>query len=122
MSKIGELEEALNDGEKELWGHIRTLTRDLTIRLAKNKDARSNNSPEWNIFAKNKSGQDVQIGSAWRKLPKSRGLAGEEFLSLTIDDPSFEGPMNVAAFTEDGGKRWDIMWRRRQDRSEPDAA
>jgi uncharacterized protein (DUF736 family) len=122
MSKLGELEEVLNNGEKELWGHLRTLELDLILRLTKNPDQRSPNSPDWIIWTHGKHGRDVQIGSAWRKLPKALGLSGEEFLSITLDDPSFGQSMNVAAFTEDNGKTWRISWRRRQDRQDSEAA
>ena len=122
MSRIGNLEEVQNNGEKELWGHIRTLELDLNLRLVQNEDQRSDHSPAWLILTKSRQGHEVQIGGAWKKLPKAPGLSGEEFLSLTFDDPSFDKSMNVAAFTEDGGKTWDIMWRRRQDRAEPEAA
>ena len=122
MSKLGTLEEVENNKEKELWGHLRTLDLDLNLRLVKYPDQRSNNSPDWLILTKSKQGHEVEVGSAWKKLPKNLGISGEEFLSLTFDDPSFPKTMNVAAFTEDGGKHWDIMWRRRQDRAEPEAA
>lgn len=114
MSKIGELEEVENNHEKEYWGHIRTLTLNLNIRLTPNKDFRSNpNSPDFLIMGKLGGGIETQIGSAWLKIPNNPTSMVSEFLSLTVDDPSMSTPLNVAAFPK-GNKKWDITFRRRK--------
>jgi uncharacterized protein (DUF736 family) len=61
----------------------------------------------------------VRIGSVWKKTIKAQRRAGEEFLSLTVDEPSFPAPLNVAAFMTERPGIWDITWRRRQDRPTP---
>lgn len=113
MSKIGYLEEVQNDGEKEYWGEIKTLTHNLKLRLVANKDfGGSPSAPDYFIMSKNHSGE-IQIGSAWLKPLNSPNSNAREFLSITLDDPSFVTPLNVAAFPKDN-KKWDISWRRRQ--------
>ncbi len=119
--KIGELKEVTFDLEPGFDGYIRTLDIDLNIELRPNPDKRSEQSPNFLIVTRSPSGHWVQIGNAWKKLPKGVELAGDEFLSLTIDDPSFNRSMNVAAFLRED-KTWDITWRRRQDRPDTDAA
>ena len=119
--KIGELKEVTFDLEPGFEGNIRTLELDLKIELRPNPDKRSEQSPEFLVVTRAPSGHRVQIGNAWKKLPKSLGLAGDEFLSITIDDPSFSRSMNVAAFLREN-KTWDVTWRRRQDRLDNDAA
>ena len=82
---------------------------------------KSLNSPDYSIIAKSRSGKDVEVGSAWRKTIKSGAKAGEEFLTLTIDDPSFPSALNVAAFKNGRPGEWDVGWRRRQDRPSSEA-
>lgn len=113
MSKIGELEEVQNNGEKEYWGNIRTLTHNLKIRLVANKDFGGGaGAPDYLVMCKSVNGTDTQIGSGWLKTPNAPSNI-REFLSMTLDDPSFLQPLNVAAFPKEKGK-WDISWRRRQ--------
>jgi uncharacterized protein (DUF736 family) len=65
------------------------------------------------------------LGRNWqclgKKLPKGHGIGGEPFLSITIDDLSFEHPLVVFAFPQDD-ETWDITWRRRRGTSKSDAA
>ena len=121
MSKIGELKEVTFDLEPGFEGWVRTLELDLTIQLRMNAEKRSDQSPDLLVLTRNKSGQLVPIGNAWKKFLRDPTKSGNEFLSITIDDPSFGDSINVAAFYRED-KTWDVMWRRRQDRSDPDAA
>jgi uncharacterized protein (DUF736 family) len=117
MSKIGTIEEVLNNDEKELWGYIRTLTFDLNFQMARNPDRNGMNSPDYLISTKSLQGHLVPIGVAWLKKPKRYGSDQSDFLSITFDDPSFIEPLNVAAFIQDDGKNWNVTWRRRQERA-----
>jgi uncharacterized protein (DUF736 family) len=66
-------------------------------------------------MARNPVGNPVRIGAAWEKTIKRGERVGEEFLSLTLDDPSLPNSLNVAAFksnTDDDV--WEITFRRRQ--------
>lgn len=122
MSKIGTIEEVLNNGETEFDGQIRTLDHSFNFRMISNPDRNGMNSPDYLILAKSISGHDVQLGVAWRKKPTRFGADQNDFLSITLDDPSFEKPLNVAAFVQANGQTWDITWRRRQDRTNSEAA
>jgi uncharacterized protein (DUF736 family) len=117
MSKIGSIEEVLNNGEKELWGYIRTLSFDFKFQMVRNPDQNGMNSPDYLISTKSSQGHLVPVGVAWLKKPKRYGVDQNEFLSLTFDDPSFEKPLYVAAFSQDDGKNWNVTWRRRQERA-----
>lgn len=119
--KIGELKEVLFDGEPGFEGFVRTLDLDLSIQLQPNNDKQTDQSPDLYVLTKSRMGHWVQVGNAWKKLPKRTGVAGEEFISITIDDPGFEKAINVAAFHQID-KSWDVTWRRRQDRPDPEAA
>jgi uncharacterized protein (DUF736 family) len=119
MIVIGSLHEIEDKGYRQIYGEIHSLEIDLQFRLGSRSAQTSENSPDYSIIAKSRSGKDVEVGSAWRKTIKSGAKAGEEFLTLTIDDPSFASALNVAAFKNGRPGEWDVGWRRRQDRQAP---
>ena len=121
MLVIGSLREVEEKGYRQIFGEIHSLEIDLQFRLASRSGQTSQNAPDYSIVAKSRSGKDVEVGSAWRKTIKSGAKAGEEFLTLTIDDPSFPSALNVAAFRNGRPGEWDVGWRRRQDRPSTDA-
>jgi uncharacterized protein (DUF736 family) len=114
MSVIGTLETVTNNGDKEYWGNIKTLKLNLSIRLIENRNFNSStNSPDFLILGKLSDGSETQVGSAWLKVPNKHDSKINEFISITIDDPSMDAALNVAAFPKEGNK-WDITFRRRQ--------
>jgi uncharacterized protein (DUF736 family) len=115
MLVIGSLREIEEKGYRQIYGEIHSLEIDLQFRLASRSGQTSQNAPDYSIIAKSRSGKDVEVGSAWRKTIKTGAKAGEEFLTLTLDDPSFASPLNVAAFKNGRPGEWDVGGRRRQD-------
>lgn len=93
-------------------GRIRTLSHNLKLSLEpiQANDKRSGESPDFTVYAK--VGEDlIPIGSAWKK-ESTRGADVTRFLSMTLDDPSFPAPLNVAAFPGNYGNTWPIVWNR----------
>lgn len=112
MSKIGYLKPTIVNGRQELHGEISTLQIHLKIKLIPNTNKTSDNAPNYIVSAVGMSGQDAEIGSAWKKTKQQIGDTTLEFLSITICDPSLPA-LNVAAFqNKEGG--WDITFRHRQ--------
>lgn len=113
--KIGELK--TTDQGASYTGSLRTIAWSGRICFEQAAAKRDDNSPDYNVFAITPDGELVAIGNAWRKrtTANNRELA---FLSVTMDDPSWEKPLNVAAFPSDGDPtKLEIQWRReRQDR------
>ena len=124
MPTIGRLHTIEENGYRQLRGEIQTLDLDLPIWLEGRSDTSSDQAPAYSIHTKGKTGKPIQIGSVWKKTIKSGRRMGEEFLSLTIDDPSFPATLNVAAFKTERPGEWQVTWRRRQDRllADTDAA
>lgn len=112
-TKIGYLKPVTQNGRYELHGEINTLQMQLKIKLIPNNLKTSDNAPDYIISAIGVTGQDIPIGSAWKKIKSQIGDVNFEFLSLTIDDPSFPNPLNVAAF-QNADRDWEISFRRRQ--------
>jgi len=112
MSKIGYLQPSAGAFE-ELHGEVQTLHMQLKLKLHPNNSSMSENAPDYLVCTPTSNNADVQIGAAWKKQKQKLGDVTLEFLSLTIDDPSFPHPLNVAAFPNNEGG-YDITWRRRQ--------
>jgi len=86
-------------------GRLRTLALDveLTIRPADKSDAE--NAPDYGIFA----ADDLEVGAAWSRSGEKAG----DYLSISIDDPTFTQPLRAALFqSEADAKVWNLMWSR----------
>ena len=111
--KIGYLNSVSRGNHEELHGEVNTLQMQLKIKLIPNHLKNSDNTPDFHICTPVYSGDDVQIGAAWKKTKQQIGDVMLEFLSITIDDPSLPSALNVAAFKKDDVS-YEITWRRRQ--------
>jgi len=117
MSKIGTLKQyGPGDFWSDLRGTIRTLGLKADIRIAAVSNPSPNpDAPTHSVFVRDPDGDMMELGSAWKKSI-TRGMnAGEDFLSVTIDDPSFPHPLNFAIFRN--GEEANATWRRRQEQS-----
>lgn len=111
--KIGYLKPTLRNNQEELHGEVKTLQMQLKIKLIPNYLKNSDNAPDYNICTQSYTGEDIQIGMAWKKTKQQIGDVSFEFLSITIDDPSLPSALNVAGFKTNEGI-YEITWRRRQ--------
>jgi len=117
MSKIGTFKPFdPTDVFGDLRGNVRTLQFEAEIRIARNREApQSPDVPSHTVTARGPSGEFIEVGAAWTK-EITRGVnIGDAFLSVTLDDPSFQHPLNFAVFRE--GDVAVATWRRRQDQS-----
>jgi uncharacterized protein (DUF736 family) len=108
---------------RNLAGFIATLTAKMDVTLTLNPDYRSGDekSPKFHVNGKGPGGF-VRIGGAWEKTASEASAhPGEKFLSITVDDPSLDGPLNVTAYPRDGGT-YEIVWRRSRRTAETEAA
>jgi uncharacterized protein (DUF736 family) len=110
MTTIGTITETTTNGFKEMKGQVSTLHLNISFKLISNQQKSNPNDPSYSINTASLNGSDVKIGSVWEK---SRQNSDDVFLSMTFDDPSFNQPLNVAAF-KNNPDHWDIVWRRRQ--------
>ena len=51
---------------------------------------------------------NVEIGAAWSK----RSDEGRDYLSLKLDDPSFNAPIYANLFDDEGGEDYTLLWSR----------
>ncbi len=85
-------------------GTVRTLTLNIKVKFVPN-DKTAENAPDFRIVAS--GGYD--IGAAWKK----RSQAERPYLSVTLDDPSFQATI-YASLIEDEGKEGvhSLIWSR----------
>jgi uncharacterized protein (DUF736 family) len=112
---IDELKEIEGKSGKTLSGSIATLQITLLIELQPAPPSDNPKVPAYNVLARSENGIWIKVGAAWIKTITRGTNSGEEFLTLTIDDPSLRRPLNVAAFKNLVTGHWDIMYRRRQE-------
>ena len=106
MQKVGYLKEGHAESGENYRGQISTLDFTAAVSLIKNTQKNSDKSPDFEIFAEGKQGNQVKVGAAWKKQsPKC------QFLNLKIDDPSLSDVLYFKAFKEDDDS-WKIVWQR----------
>ncbi|MBO6796953.1 DUF736 family protein [Maricaulis sp.] len=117
MSKIGTLKQTgPGDFWSDLRGEIRTLSFKGEIRIAIIVGTPiSPGAPTHRVFMRDAEGDHMELGSAWTKTLNRGPNAGETFLSVTLDDPSFSHPLNFAVFKD--GETANATWRRRQEQA-----
>jgi uncharacterized protein (DUF736 family) len=88
-------------------GHITTLTFQRNqVQLVANEKG-SDKEPDYRVVGNNGSGT-VEFGAAWRRTSEK----GQEFLSVSIDDPALPGALNAALFDAEHGDTASLVWTR----------
>lgn len=113
MTQIGRLKAAAPDSLGQLRGEIQTLDHRLPLRLEGDEALCDSRTPSHRIYARNRAGAEIEVGSAWLKTAKHGPRTGERFLTLSIDYPGLAAALNVAAFLDRQSGDWVILWRRR---------
>ena len=93
--------------------HTLTLSRELIIVPAEHSDAE--NAPAYRIHYGDADGPEV--GAAWTRTGEKAG----EYVSLQLDDPTFEHPIRANLFqSADDKSAWGLHWNRPPKRGERD--
>ena len=50
----------------------------------------------------------AEIGAAWEK----RSNEGRDYVSVKLDDPSFNAPIYANLFEDEGGESFTLIWSR----------
>ena len=100
MANIGSFKKAGNDFQ----GEIITLSLQAkNVRIVP-EDHRSNeNAPSHRVYVGR-----AEIGAAWSK----RSEEGRDYLSLKLDDPSFNAPIYANLFGDEEGEGHSLIWSR----------
>ena len=100
MASIGTFKKIGN----EFQGEIVTLSlQSKGVRIVPETNRTSDNAPSHRIFVGR-----AEIGAAWSK----RSNEGRDYLSVKLDDPSFNAPIYANLFNDEDGETFTLIWSR----------
>ena len=100
MAVIGEF---ATNGNNSITGNVRTLTVSMRARLNPFERV-SRDAPDFRITA----GNGVEVGAGWKTISND----GEEYISVKLDDPSFNVPIYANLFDDEDGEGFSLIWSR----------
>lgn len=89
-------------------GTIHTLSLNRKVHIKANDRKHSENAPDFRIF----TGR-TELGAAW--IRRKSDDDSQEYLSITLDDPSFPKPVHAALFEKQDGVAYLVWDRDRQE-------
>jgi len=100
MANIGSFKKVGNDFQ----GEIVTLSlKAKGVRIVAEPNRASENAPSHRVYVGR-----AEIGAAWSK----RSEEGRDYLSLKLDDPSFNAPIYANLFADEDGEGHTLLWSR----------
>jgi uncharacterized protein (DUF736 family) len=106
MATIGTFKKVGNNFQ----GEIITLSLQAKgVGIVAESNRPSENAPSHRVYAGR-----AEIGAAWPK----RSEEGRDYLSLKLDDPSFNAPIYANLFDDEGGEGYTLLWSRPRKNSE----
>jgi uncharacterized protein (DUF736 family) len=100
MANIGSFKKS----GQELQGEIVTLSLQTKgVRIVPETDRTSDNAPSHRVYVGR-----AEIGAAWSK----RSTEGRDYLSVKLDDPSFNAPIYANLFDDGDAETYTLIWSR----------
>ncbi|WGD51409.1 DUF736 domain-containing protein [Bradyrhizobium sp. CB1650] len=100
MANIGSFKKVGSDFQ----GEIVTLSLQTKgVRIVPETNRSNENAPSHRVFVGR-----AEIGAAWSK----RSEEGRDYLSLKLDDPSFNAPIYANLFDDEEGDGFTLIWSR----------
>ena len=100
MANIGSFKKVGADFQ----GEIVTLSLQTKgVRIVPEANRSNDNAPSHRVFVGR-----AEIGAAWSK----RSNEGRDYLSLKLDDPSFNAPIFANLFDDEDGEGYTLIWSR----------
>ncbi|WFU40282.1 DUF736 domain-containing protein [Bradyrhizobium sp. CB82] len=100
MASIGSFKKVGNDFQ----GEIVTLSLQARgVRIVPEANRSNENAPSHRVYVGR-----AEIGAAWSK----RSEEGRDYLSLKLDDPSFNAPIYANLFDDEAGEGYTLLWSR----------
>ena len=88
----------------EYQGEIVTLSLQTKgVRILPEANRASDNAPSHRVYCGR-----AEIGAAWSK----RSNEGRDYLSVKLDDPSFNAPIYANLFDDEDGEGYTLIWSR----------
>ena len=100
MATIGSFKKVGNDFQ----GEIVTLSLQAKgVRIVAEANRSNENAPSHRIYVGR-----AEIGAAWSK----RSTEGRDYLSVKLDDPSFNAPIYANLFDDEDAESYTLIWSR----------
>ncbi|MBB2206451.1 DUF736 domain-containing protein [Gluconacetobacter takamatsuzukensis] len=100
MANIGSFKKVGN----EIQGEIVTLSlQTKNVRFVAEANRSNDNAPSHRVFVGR-----IEIGAAWKKTSNE----GRDYLSVKLDDPSFNAPIYANLFQDEDGEDYSLIWSR----------
>jgi uncharacterized protein (DUF736 family) len=100
MASIGSFKKVGSDFQ----GEIVTLSVQAKgVRIVAENNRSNENAPSHRVYVGR-----AEIGAAWSK----RSDEGRDYLSLKLDDPSFNAPIYANLFDDEDGEGFTLIWSR----------
>jgi uncharacterized protein (DUF736 family) len=88
----------------ELQGEIVTLSVQAKgVRIVPEENRANDNAPSHRVYVGR-----AEIGAAWSK----RSNEGRDYLSVKLDDPSFNAPIYANLFDDEDAETYTLIWSR----------
>ena len=88
----------------EFQGEIVTLSLQTKgVRIVPETNRANDNAPSHRVYVGR-----AEIGAAWSK----RSTEGRDYLSVKLDDPSFNAPIFANLFDDEDGEGYTLIWSR----------
>ena len=84
-------------------GAINTLSLNVKSVAFRPNDKTNPEAPDYRIFA-----GKVELGAAWKKTSAEQ----RNYLSVKLDDPSFNAPIFANLFEDEDGENYSLIWSR----------
>ena len=85
-------------------GEIVTMSvQTKNVRIVPEEASENENAPTHRVFV-----GKAEIGAAWAKTSKE----DRDYLSIKLDDPSFNAPIFASLFADEDGKTFNLIWSR----------
>lgn len=89
-------------------GAIRTLSFNAKVQIIPDPTKTKPGQPDYRVYS-----AKVELGAAWKKTSE----AGRDYLSVSIDDPSFAQPLNAALIEAEEPDGYNLVWSRPRPRN-----
>ena len=100
MATIGTFKKVGN----EIQGEIVTLSvQTKNVRIVPEANRTNDNAPSHRIYVGR-----AEIGAGWTK----RSAEGRDYISVKLDDPSFNAPIFANLFDDEDGEGFSLIWSR----------
>jgi len=100
MANIGSFKKVGNDYQGEI---VTMSVQTKNVRIVPEENIANDNAPSHRVFVGR-----AEIGAAWTK----RSNEGRDYLSVKLDDPSFNSPIFANLFDDEDGKTYNLIWSR----------